>query len=53
MVGSGNAPSLTPLRGIGQDFLVPELSSGGLIDVCVWAQGIWYGSVIGQPSSSD
>lgn len=43
MVGSGNAPSLTPLHGIGGDFLVPGLSSGGLIDVCVRAQGdlVW------------
>lgn len=55
MVGSGNAPSLTPLHGIRWDFLVPELSSEGLIDVCVWAQGIiWYMELaIGESSSSD
>lgn len=53
MVGSGNAPSLTPLHDIGWDFLVPELSWGGLIDVCVWAPGNWYGSAFGQSSSSD
>lgn len=43
MVGSGNAPSLTPLHGIGYEFLVPELSSEGLIDGLVdpYQTGYW------------
>ena len=33
MVGSGNAPSLTPLSGSGWDGLVSELKNEGIIDV--------------------
>lgn len=40
MVGSGNAPSLTPSHGFGSDPLVSELSSGGLTDVYGPTQGI-------------